>query len=79
MFSSETDRMPRMFVSQPQNCSALYHACHGATQELFLPAIAEGTDITMPIRLQAIVNPIKETKGGVFTTAEMKLFTRKSI
>jgi threonine synthase len=79
MFSGETDRMPCIFVSQPQNCSPLYYACHGATQEQFLPAIAEGAAITMPIRLQAIVNTIKETKGSVFTTAEMKLFTRQSI
>lgn len=73
MASGETDRMPRLFVSQPQNCAPLYHACHGTAQERFLPTVAEGTAITKPIRLQAMVNAIKETNGDVVTITENEI------
>lgn len=70
MASGATDRMPRIFATQPQNCSPLYHALHGTKQEQFLPTIAEGTAITRPLRLQAMVNAIKATNGGVVTIPE---------
>ncbi len=73
MSSGETDRMPRMFVSQPQNCAPLYHACHATTQKQFLPTVAEGTAITNPLRLQAMVNAIKETNGDVVTITENEI------
>ena len=70
MRSGEIDRMPRLFVSQPENSAPLHHALRGTQQEQFLPTIAEGTAVKSPTRLHAIVQAVRETNGGSVTVSE---------
>ena len=73
MRSGEIDRMPRLFVSQPENCAPLHHALHGTQQERFLPTIAEGTAVSSPTRLPAVVKAVKDTNGGSVVISEEEI------
>jgi threonine synthase len=73
MRSGEIDRMPRLFVSQPENCAPLHHALQGTRQERFLPTVAEGTAVSSPTRLPAIVNAVQETNGGSVAISEEEI------
>lgn len=77
MNSGETDRMPKIFVSQPANCSPLHNALHenksGDEKFEFLPTVAEGTAIKNPIRLDKMVDIINETGGGTVTLTEEEI------
>ncbi len=74
MASGETDHMPRLFVSQPENCPPLHVALTGGVAEIsnikYSPTVAEGTAIKKPIRLTEIVKAIRETGGSTVTLAE---------
>lgn len=71
--SGEIDRMPRLFVTQPENCAPLHHGIQGSRQKEFRTTIAEGTAIKSPIRLETIVKAIKETNGGSVTATESEI------
>ncbi len=73
MRSGEIDRMPRLFVSQPENCAPLHHALHGTRQQRFLPTIAEGTAVSSPTRLPAMVKAVKDTNGGSVVISEEEI------
>ncbi len=64
MRSREIDRLPRLFISQPENCAPLHHALQGTLQKRFLPTVAEGTAVKSPTRLRAIVDAVRETNGS---------------
>ena len=70
MRSGEITRLPRLFVSQPENCAPLHHALQGTQQEAFRPTVAEGTAVKSPTRLQAIVDAVRETSGGSVAISE---------
>ncbi len=64
MRAGEIERMPRLFVSQPENCAPLHHALQGTQQEEFKPTVAEGTAVQSPVRLSAIVEAVQKTGGN---------------
>ena len=66
-------QMPRLFVSQPQNCAPLHHALQGTQQEEFLPTVAEGTAVRSPVRLSSIVETVQATGGGSVAIAEEEI------
>ncbi len=66
----EIARMPRIFVSQPENCAPLHHLIQGNKLPAFAPTIAEGTAVQSPIRLRHLVKVIAETGGGTVTVSE---------
>lgn len=68
------ERMPRLFVTQPQNCCPVHHALHpdeldGRAPDYSL-TVAEGTAIRNPIRLMEMVAAIRGTHGGSTAVAE---------
>ncbi len=70
MRSSEIDRVPRLFLSQPENCAPLHHALQGSRQKHFQQTVAEGTAVKSPLRLPAIVNAVRDTNGGSIAISE---------
>ena len=73
MRSGETHRMPRLFVSQPENCAPLHHALQGTKQKRFLPTVAEGTAVSSPTRLPTIVKAVQATNGGSVAISEEEI------
>jgi threonine synthase len=73
MRSGEIDRMPRLFVSQPENCAPLHHALQGTQQERFLPTVAEGTAVSSPTRLLTMVKAVQDTDGGSVAISEEEI------
>lgn len=77
MASGETDRMPKLFVSQPANCPPLYIALNKTNKEAngmnYTPTVAEGTAIKNPIRLSEMVKAIQETDGGTVILTEEEI------
>jgi len=71
--SGEIDRMPRLFVSQPENCAPLHHALQGTQQKRFHPTVAEGTAVKSPTRLQSIVQAVQKTGGGSVAISEEEI------
>ncbi len=70
MRSGEIDRLPRLFVSQPENCAPLHHALQGTRQESFTPTVAEGTAVKSPTRLQSIVDAVRNANGSSVAISE---------
>lgn len=75
MRSGEINRMPRLFVSQPENCAPLHHALEGTSQHEFKATIAEGTAVASPTRLNAIVNAVQKTDGGSAAISEEEILS----
>ena len=71
--SGEIDRVPRLFVSQPENCAPLHHALQGTRQRCFHPTVAEGTAVRSPLRLPAIVSAVQDTNGGSVAISEEEI------
>ena len=77
--AGETNRLPKLFVSQPANCAPL-HACFeaGATDFIetsFKPTIAEGTAIKRPLRLTAMLQALRDSNGGTVAIEEHEIVT----
>ena len=73
----EIDRLPRLFVSQPENVAPLHLAFqagveHYVDQE-FGPTVAEGTAIKRPIRLREMLQALRESKGGTTAVSESEI------
>ena len=75
------DRLPRLYAAQPRNCSPIDAAFHvkpgegcqgegGAGERAVLPTIAEGTAIAHPLRLDVIVEALRESGGGTVAISE---------
>jgi threonine synthase len=77
MASGETDRLPRLFVSQPANCAPLHASFQAGTSDFvetdFKPTIAEGTAIKRPIRLTEMLQALRESDGGTTTVKEAEI------
>jgi threonine synthase len=72
--AGQIERMPRLFASQPLNCSPL-DASFSAGVDTAVPrevrkTIAEGTAIKNPLRLRQMVAAIRETGGGTVAASE---------
>ena len=75
--SGEIDRLPRFFVSQPTNCAPLHASfqagADGHVPAPFYPTIAEGTAIKRPIRLNQMLDVLRESNGGTVTIDEEEI------
>ncbi|MGR3614594.1 MAG: pyridoxal-phosphate dependent enzyme [Paracoccaceae bacterium] len=71
--SGEVDRMPRLFVTQPENCAPLHHRIQGTQQIEFLPTVAEGTAVQSPVRLSFLAEVVALTGGGSLTLSEQEI------
>ena len=77
MASGETDCMPRLFVSQPENCPPLHVALNHGLAEIrninYSSTVAEGTAIKKPIRLTEMIKAVRETNGGTVLLSEEEI------
>lgn len=73
MRAGEIGRMPRLFVSQPENCAPLHHLVHGTQQTEFRPTIAEGTAVQSPVRLHHLAQVIADTSGDTIAVSEEEI------
>jgi threonine synthase len=75
--SGEIDKLPRLFASQPENCSPLHASFQAGADDYvdsnFLPTVAEGTAIKRPIRLLEMLNAIRESGGGTIAVDETEI------
>jgi len=66
--AGQIKRMPRLFATQPLNCSPIdahFHAAAGgSTDRPVRPTIAEGTAISQPLRLKEILHAIRNSGGS---------------
>ncbi|SLN16113.1 Threonine synthase [Falsiruegeria litorea R37] len=74
MASGETDRLPKIFVSQPANCAPLHAAFQAEADEHVLQefgkTVAEGTAIKRPIRIKEMLQAVRESGGGTVAVEE---------
>lgn len=72
--AGEIATMPRIFVTQPENCCPVHHALHpemlGGRAAEYSSTVAEGTAIRNPIRLDEMVAAIRGTGGDTTAVAE---------
>ena len=77
MSSGETDKMPKLFVSQPANCCPIHDSFQAGVDDYtnadYLPTIAEGTAIKRPVRLREILGALRETRGGTAISGESEI------
>jgi threonine synthase len=77
MCSGEIDKSPKLFVSQPANCSPLHGSfqagANGIVDSDFRPTVAEGTAIKRPIRLPEMLNALRESGGGTVAVDETEI------
>ena len=75
--SGESNKMPRLFVSQPANCAPLHASFQAGADDFistkFLPTIAEGTAIKGPIRLKEMLYALRDTNGGTVAIEESEI------
>lgn len=68
------DRIPRLLVAQPTNCSPLAHAfADGATHAAagqWQPTIAEGTSIARPVRDVEVLDAVRSSNGYIAAVTE---------
>lgn len=73
----EIDRLPRLFVSQPENVAPLHLAFQAGVEyyvdQEFGPTVAEGTAIKRPIRLREMLQALRESKGGTTAVSESEI------
>lgn len=73
----EIDRLPRLFVSQPENVAPLHLAFQAGVEHYvdqdFGPTVAEGTAIKRPIRLREMLQALRESKGGTTAVSESEI------
>lgn len=77
MSSGETSKMPKLFVSQPANCSPIHDSFQAGVDDYidanYSPTVAEGTAIKRPIRLKQILRALRETSGGTAVSSESEI------
>ena len=73
----EIDRLPRLFVSQPENVAPLHLAFQAGVEHYvdqdFGSTVAEGTAIKRPIRLREMLQALRESKGGTTAVSESEI------
>lgn len=77
--AGQITRMPRLFASQPLNCSPLDASFTAGVDTPVArdvrPTIAEGTAIRQPLRLREMIAAIRETAGGTVAVPEPDIVT----
>lgn len=77
MASGETDKMPRLFVSQPANCAPLHDSFTAGIDDYvnkdYQSTVAEGTAIKRPRRLKEMLHAIKDTGGATVSSDETEI------
>ena len=67
-------KLPRLFAAQPQNCSPINTAFRAGVnshiEDSFSSTIAEGTAIKRPIRLNSVLNALRQSSGGTIALEE---------
>ncbi|WP_418005884.1 threonine synthase [Mycobacterium sp. PDNC021] len=75
--SGAIDRVPRIFVSQPQNCCPLVAAIEQgraeAVEQRWSTTLAEGTAIAKPVRDREVLQAIRDTRGTAVAIPEDEL------
>lgn len=75
--SGQIARMPRLFASQPMNCSpidASFSAgAHAQAEREVRPTIAEGAAIRRPVRLLEVVQAVRESGGQTVAVTEEQI------
>lgn len=75
--AGEIDRVPRILVSQPQNCSPLVTAIEEGRDEVaeqqWATTVAEGTAIAKPVRDREVLQAIRNSSGTAVAVAEDEL------
>lgn len=75
--AGEIERMPRLFVSQPENVCPLHMAFQAGVDDYvdqdFAPTVAEGTAIKRPIRLREMLQAVRESGGGTVAVSESEI------
>ena len=70
------DKMPRIYAVQIANCAPIYAAYHNLAymdfvkEDYCVKSLAEGVAIPNPMRLQQILEVIRETKGDIILVCE---------
>ncbi|MET3496752.1 threonine synthase [Variovorax boronicumulans] len=77
MAAGQIAKLPRLFVAQPLNCSPVDASfAAGAdtpVDRVVKPTIAEGTAIKRPVRLQEILQALRETNGRTVALTEEQI------
>ncbi|MEQ9326895.1 MAG: pyridoxal-phosphate dependent enzyme [Rhodospirillales bacterium] len=72
--AGEVAQMPRLFITQPENCCPVHHALHPDLVESHAPeysaTVAEGTAIRNPIRMDEMIEAIRGTGGDSAIVSE---------
>lgn len=81
--AGEISRLPRIFVTQPENCCPLHHALHpellAGRPAQYTATVAEGTAIHKPIRLDEMVAAVRDTDGGSAAVPESEIIATAKI
>jgi threonine synthase len=79
MSSGEISRLPRIVVSQPENCCPIHYALNPDAlrerQPEFAATVAEGTSIRNPIRLKELVEAVRNTNGFSVAVPEAQIIS----
>jgi len=75
--AGEIERVPRILLSQPQNCSPLVMAIEQGRDEVaerqWSATVAEGTAIARPVRDREVLQAIRDTGGAAVAVPEDEL------
>jgi threonine synthase len=71
--ANQIERVPRLLVSQPENCAPLAAAFHGRPPEDARRTIAEGTAIAQPVRAEEVLEAIRDSNGDMITVPEPEI------
>jgi threonine synthase len=75
--SGAIERLPRLLVAQPENCSPLAKAFANDDDEVaeatWQPTIAEGTSIARPVRDREVLAAVRESGGTIVAVPEAEI------
>nr|NLD40422.1 pyridoxal-phosphate dependent enzyme [Actinomycetales bacterium] len=75
--AGQITRMPRLFASQPLNCSPVDASFRAGTDQpverQVAPTVAEGTAIARPLRLPQMIAALRESHGGTVAVPEQEI------
>ena len=75
--SGAIERLPRLLVAQPENCSPLASAFaagdDAVTAATWEPTIAEGTSISLPVRDREVLAAVRESGGAIVSVPEAEI------
>ena len=69
------DVIPKLWAAQPAHCGPIAAAVNGHAPAPFEPTIAEGTAITVPVRMPEVVAALRSSGGGGVSLTEAEIET----